>query len=87
LLPSMATMFKPTSPALAHKPEDRAEHARQSVLMALDEARGEPTTHQILASAIGTGKYGFVTRRGSFALWKRGYKKDNNEQGMKLVGL
>ena len=52
-----------------------------------DEARGEPTTHQIVASAINSGKYGFVTRRGSFALWKRGHKHDNNEQGMKLIGL
>ena len=55
--------------------------------MALDEARGEPTTHQILATAINSGKYGYVTRRGSFALWKRGHKKDNNEQGAKLIGL
>lgn len=57
------------------------------LLMALDEARGEPTTHQVVASAVQSGKYGFVTRRGSFALWKRGHKKDNNEQGMKLIGL
>jgi hypothetical protein len=57
------------------------------LLMALDEARGEPTTHQILSSAIQTGKYGFVARKGAFALWKRGHDKDKNEQGMKLIGL
>ncbi len=57
------------------------------LLMALDEARGEPTSHQVIASAVQSGRYGYVTRRGAFALWKRGHNKDRNDQGMKLIGL
>ncbi len=57
------------------------------LLMAIDEARGEPTSHQVIASAIATGKYGFIARRGNFLLWKRNAPTDKNEPAMKLIGL
>jgi uncharacterized membrane protein len=57
------------------------------LLMTIDEARSEPTSHQVIATAIATGHYGFVQRRGNFLLWKRGAPKDKNEQGTKLIGL
>ncbi len=57
------------------------------LLMALDEARAEPTSHQVIAQAIKTGRYGYVARRGGFVLWKRGHSKERNEQGEKLLGL
>ncbi len=56
------------------------------LLMNLDEARSG-TTHQILATAIATGKYGYVGRRGNFALWKRGGDRSRNDQGKQIIGL
>jgi len=56
------------------------------LLMSLDEARSG-TTNQILKSAIATGKYGYVTRRGNFALWKRGGDKSRNDQGKQILGI
>jgi uncharacterized membrane protein len=57
------------------------------LLMTIDEARSEPTTHQIVQQALATGLYGLVQRKGNFLLWKRGFSKDKNEQGLKLIGL
>jgi uncharacterized membrane protein len=57
------------------------------LLMTIDEARAEPTTHANVTQAIQSGHYGYVTRRGNFLLWKRGHNKDRNEQGMKLIGI
>ena len=57
------------------------------LLMTIDEARGEPTSHQVIATALATGKYGFVQRRGNFLLWKRGASKERNEGALKLIGL
>lgn len=57
------------------------------LLMTIDEARSEPTTHQVVSQAIGSGKYGFVARRGNFLLWKRHASKEKNEQAKKLIGL
>jgi uncharacterized membrane protein len=56
------------------------------LLMNLDEARSG-TTHSILKGAIATGKYGYVGRRGNFALWKRGGDKARNDQGKQILGL
>jgi uncharacterized membrane protein len=56
------------------------------LLMNLDEAR-TGSTNQILKGAIATGKYGFVTRRGNFALWKRGGDQARNAQGKQMLGL
>jgi uncharacterized membrane protein len=57
------------------------------LLMAIDEARAEPTTHQIVSTALATGRYGLLQRRGSFLLWKRDHSRAKNEQGMKAIGL
>jgi uncharacterized membrane protein len=56
------------------------------LLMSLDEARSG-TTNQILKGAIATGKYGYVGRRGNFALWKRGGDQSRNDQGKQILGL
>jgi uncharacterized membrane protein len=57
------------------------------LLMTIDEARGESSTHEIVRQALATGLYGFVQRRGNFLLWKRGAPTDKNEPAMKLIGL
>jgi uncharacterized membrane protein len=57
------------------------------LLMTIDEARSEPTTHQVVSQALATGLYGFVQRKGNFLLWKRGVPTDKNEPAMKLIGL
>jgi uncharacterized membrane protein len=56
------------------------------LLMNLDEARSG-TTNAILKSAIATGKYGYVGRRGNFALWKRGGDQSRNNQGKQILGI
>jgi hypothetical protein len=56
------------------------------LLMNLDEARSG-STNQILKTAIATGKYGYVTRRGNYALWKRGGDQARNAQGKQILGL
>lgn len=56
------------------------------LLMNLDEARSG-STNQILKNAIGTGKYGYLTRRGNFALWKRGADQARNDQGKQILGI
>ena len=56
------------------------------LLMNLDEARSG-STNTILKGAIATGKYGYVTRRGNFALWKRGGDQSRNDQGKQIIGL
>jgi uncharacterized membrane protein len=56
------------------------------LLMNLDEARGG-TTNAILKGAIATGKYGYVGRRGNFALWKRGGDQSRNDQGKQILGI
>jgi uncharacterized membrane protein len=57
------------------------------LLMTIDEARSEPTTHQIVSTAIATGRYGFMARRGNFLLWKRDFSTERNDQVLKLIGL
>jgi len=56
------------------------------LLMNTDEARGG-STRDIVSAAIKSGKYGFVTKRSNFALWKRGYSTEKNDQGKSLIGL
>jgi uncharacterized membrane protein len=56
------------------------------LLMSLDEARSG-TTNQVLKNAIATGKYGYVTRRGNFLLWKRGGDQSRNDQGKQILGI
>lgn len=56
------------------------------LLMNLDEARSG-STNQIVKGAIATGKYGYVGRRGNFALWKRGGEQSRNDQGKQALGI
>lgn len=55
------------------------------MLLAIAEVRrGDSRKH--FQSAVNSGNYGFVERRGEFMLWQRGAPKDKNAEGLRLIG-
>jgi hypothetical protein len=56
------------------------------LLVNLDEVSWG-TSRTNMQAAIATGKYGFVTSRGRFALWSRKAKHTKNAEGLKLLGM
>lgn len=56
------------------------------LLINLDEVRGNPTK-DIVAGALETGRYGYVTSKGRVALWKRDGAQDKNADGLHELGI
>lgn len=54
------------------------------LLVNVDAARGG-SEHGPMVTALATGKYGFVARRGRFALWGKDRPHDHDDEGRRIV--
>jgi uncharacterized membrane protein len=56
------------------------------ILVRVDDIRGEGANRKNLLDSLRTRAYGFVERRGPYALWKRGGDHTKDALGLQLIG-